>query len=442
MSDLAPKTAILYQNPSGTVILIDIPTSIAQAQTAPGCPDFDALISCEPVRQPYPSTEPKSEAARTKVLQRADPEALAVHSLLRKQIQAALAEIRTAHKGDWCLPRHLSHVGARGPQVQKGKSASSPIPSWPASIDAFGGTPSQPKSGMRDETVCQPLNAPRRPIQLRDANSGIPMRHLEMRSISNCVVRNDYNTPIMINIDNMYQLRIPPLSTFISSPIESSVETFTSAAYDYLCDDSLLGSGQFDFILVDPPWSNRSVRRSKKYKTLEHQSNDPFETLLNVIDEHLARGSLVAIWVTNKAESRQRVLRAFELWDVQLVEEWVWVKTTLHGELVTDLDGVWRRPYEILLVGRTSYGLGSARFVPQSSGVSRRFICGVPDLHSRKPSVRELIEPLMPDRSSYRALELFARNLTAGWWSWGDEVLKFNWEDNWVKDGLRPTTQG
>ncbi len=42
----------------------------------------------------------------------------------------------------------------------------------------------------------------------------------------------------------------------------------------------------------------------------------------------------------------------------------------------------------------------------------------------------------MPDPSDYQALEIFARNLTAGWWSCGDEVLKFNWEGCWT-EGLK-----
>ena len=59
----------------------------------------------------------------------------------------------------------------------------------------------------------------------------------------------------------------------------------------------------------------------------------------------------------------------------------------------------------------------------------------VPDLHSRKPCLKELIETLLLDANHYRALEVFARHLVAGWWSWGDECLKFNWEGNWRFEG-------
>lgn len=428
MPDTISKTAILYQNHSRTVILIDIPTSIAQAQTAPGCPSFDALVSCEPLSQPYPSTEPKSESTRAKVMQQANPEVQKLHYDLRMHIQDALLEIRMAHKGHWCLPRHLSPIRPLEPKLRKGKSVSS-------TTETPRGRPSGPDLGMSGKSAFRPLH-------LTFTNNRIFVEKVESSSIYGCVVRNEYNVPVTLNMDLMYQFRIPPLSTFILSSIDSSAEMFMNAANTCLCKNSFSGPGQFDFILADPPWPNRSVHRAKQYKTLEHHFNDPWETIQDVLGQHLAPGGLVGIWVTNKAEPRKKVLTAFQQWNVQLVEEWVWIKTTLNGELVTELDGLWRRPYEVLLLGRKSYGFGSANLTSESSTINRRFICGVPDLHSRKPSLKELIEPLMPDRCSYRALEVFARNLTAGWWSWGDEVLKFNWEDNWVKDGLCPTSLG
>ena len=33
----------------------------------------------------------------------------------------------------------------------------------------------------------------------------------------------------------------------------------------------------------------------------------------------------------------------------------------------------------------------------------------------------------------YLALEIFARNLTAGWWSWGDEVLEYQKKKYWIE---------
>jgi N6-adenosine-specific RNA methylase IME4 len=62
--------------------------------------------------------------------------------------------------------------------------------------------------------------------------------------------------------------------------------------------------------------------------------------------------------------------------------------------------------------------------------VVRRVVAAVPDLHSRKPCLKELFELLhMP--ADYQAVEIFARNLTAGWHSWGDEAILFNWDGFW-----------
>ena len=40
------------------------------------------------------------------------------------------------------------------------------------------------------------------------------------------------------------------------------------------------------------------------------------------------------------------------------------------------------------------------------------------------------------DDGSYVAMEVFARNLTAGWWGCGNEVMKFNDEGCWVDSDL------
>lgn len=120
---------------------------------------------------------------------------------------------------------------------------------------------------------------------------------------------------------------------------------------------------------------------------------------------------------------RAEVEKAFEEWNVRLCEEWIWAKVTTEGECVSELDGVWRKPYEVLLLGMRDDESGDGVVEEK---VKRRVIVGVPDLHSRKPCLKTLLEPLLPQ--GYRALEIFARNLTQGWCAWGNEVLKFNWE--------------
>ena len=166
---------------------------------------------------------------------------------------------------------------------------------------------------------------------------------------------------------------------------------------------------------------------------------DPLSALQGMLARHIPAQGLVGCWITNKAASRRQALEAFRAWDVSLVEEWVWVKTTVKGEPVTAVDGVWRKPFEILLLGRKE-GRNEegeeAEEVRRQDGVVQRVVVGVPDMHSRKPSLKELIAPVMEDRGTYRGLEIFARNLTAGYCAWGDEALKFNWGGHWSQPGV------
>jgi N6-adenosine-specific RNA methylase IME4 len=96
---------------------------------------------------------------------------------------------------------------------------------------------------------------------------------------------------------------------------------------------------------------------------------------------------------------------------------------------VVAVDSEWRRPWERLVIGRKKGGSGSGS---GTGPVEGKVIVAVPDVHSRKPNLRGLFEELLPER--YEALEVFARNLTAGWWAWGDEVLLFQRRECWVED--------
>jgi N6-adenosine-specific RNA methylase IME4 len=186
-----------------------------------------------------------------------------------------------------------------------------------------------------------------------------------------------------------------------------------------------------------------------------------------------SRASLAAIWITNAEKARRAAYDALTGTGFRVVEEWVWVKTTVDGQPVSAIDGLWRKPYEILVIGRADQGGRTvdlnvaAPVIPTETveestvhendllgidpaSIRRRVIAAVPDLHSRKPNLKEVFERVFfkegdaDGRSglddsdarvqSYSALEVFARNLTAGWWSCGNEVLKFNAREYWVDE--------
>lgn len=109
--------SILYQNAEKTIILIDIPTSIACAQelspvqlgatlcnshpTEAGI-DYHRkrhLLSSSPLEKPYAvSTEPKSDAARARVLSRLPVSERAYQTeIIEPLVRGALQEISRAH---------------------------------------------------------------------------------------------------------------------------------------------------------------------------------------------------------------------------------------------------------------------------------------------------------------------------------------------------------
>ncbi|KAI9705464.1 MAG: hypothetical protein M1836_006219 [Candelina mexicana] len=420
------RSAILYQSEDKDVTLIDIPTSIAIAQGSPSEVHHGQLLSSEPLLKPYLSLEPKSNKAKAKL--RKDNEAReAVHDSLRSHIVGALEDIQKHHMGKWCLPRCV------GPNQQLIRSSTQKRKADSEEATQEDQLPLEPDfhTFAANLDVLSHFQSAKEIIHLspeKDKRDAIP----NISSLYNNAVRNANNPCLNLSIgqDNFI---IPPLSTFIMSNIRTSVETIKQAALALLpVTTAIARPGQFNLIIIDPPWFNFSVKRASNYKV--NKCDNLMGLLSNsALHQHLAYNGYVGIWITNKAASRKAVENLFVHWKVQKIEEWVWVKTTTDGETVTELDGLWRKPYEIFCLGKKKSKCEAKHADPELPKPSVKIIAAVPDLHSRKPCLKELLEHYMPDPSNYQALEIFARNLVAGWWSWGDEVLKFNWEGHWSK---------
>lgn len=438
---ISTPTPILYQNPTKTLTLIDIPTSIAHAQGTNDHPCNDQIYASPPLQVPYPSTEPKSEKAKANVLRAnssRDADAPSLEALLRQGLREVADHWHPGN--DWCLPRKVSPlVPERQSKKRKADDGIDQVFSLQKrdSVNSSTAQLAAPKVGTQE-----PGNLSTTEPDLKITESHVSIRSIEeplilfsestpkaytcssLPTITNRLVRNPY--PISLSLQFLgHHYKIPPNAKFLLSKIvEPTTPAFSMAALTmYPSSSASAGPGQFDFVLLDPPWENRSVRRSARYNTTH--DTDPVVVLRAMLGQHIAPGALVACWTTNKASTRDTALEAFEAWDVQLIEEWAWLKTTEGGLPVTQIDGLWRKPYEVLLLGRKD----SDEAQGSESDVQRRVIVAVPDLHSRKPHLKSLIEPFLP--ASYRALEVFARNLTAEWWSWGDEVLKHNWDGHW-----------
>ncbi|XP_039983132.1 N(6)-adenine-specific methyltransferase METTL4 [Xiphias gladius] len=203
---------------------------------------------------------------------------------------------------------------------------------------------------------------------------------------------------------------IPPRTAFLLS--------------DFTRTQPLVHYGRkFDLIVMDPPWENKSVKRSRRYSSL------PSSQLKRLPIPLLASTNcLVVTWVTNRP-SHLRFVRdeLYPHWGIEVVAEWFWVKVTTSGQFVFPLDSQHKKPYEVLVLGRYHSSADTSLSSSEMSEVhleDQRLIVSVPSaLHSQKPSLSEVLKLYV--RPEATCLELFARSLQPGWTSWGNEVLKF-----------------
>jgi N6-adenosine-specific RNA methylase IME4 len=458
----AARSAILYQNAACDITLIDIPTSIAAAQGR-----VDTLLSTPPLEAPIAlHEEPKTQKAKTNQSQHlpADPTAE-----YKDSIEKALAQIRQNVSNPWCVPRKLMtrvpKAGEMDMQIDDPeKELESRLREWAALDEGKGEDGSFDFQKMMDalcttpgadatvtEGVAHKWSMSYQPARelVGDARPAIPVSRNEpntqheswMTSFHNPEKRAldlaVYETPTRtVQETPEYRFTIPPQASFFLSDSTHS-EAFR-ASFREVTDEYRLPR-HFDLILLDPPWPNRSAKRKGAY---EQVGGMPFlrKMLLGMdIDNYLEHNALVGIWITNKQALRHHVLGPgglFEKWNVGLVEEWIWVKTTVHGEPMFDLDSTLRKPYEVLLLGRAAPN--SWTTMAAAASIKKRVMAAVPDIHSRKPCLKELLEPYMPDVDDYSALEVFSRNLVSGWTSWGNEVLKYNAAQYWASNSDTP----
>lgn len=377
-------SSILFQNKSGSVVLLDLPRSIEESQVVRGERPTWRLVSSEPPIHPFPTPEPKNpdgiRSAQSRSAQIAELMTIGI-------VTDALSELEKHYKGPFCLPR----------------------------VTALNVRPGRETDPLRD---CKGSQEAETPVT--------PTSHNPER---------EHSRPP--------QHHRPPNSHALNGPIESLIPTLRAAS----------PAGGFDLILMDPPWPNRSAKRKRRgrgrvggaYGTVA--SLDEVRTLLAQIpvpqclrlppsdcDGPVSGwhgGGLVAIWVTNRPGAAELLsdpsTGLLAAWGIEVVAEWTWVKVTAGGEPVFPLESAWRKPWERLLIAGWR-GQGRGR-----RGLGPKVIVSVPDVHSRKPSLRGLIADIF-GRDDFVGLEVFARHLTAGWWSMGDEVLKFQSDEYWVDE--------
>lgn len=435
---LTKQSHIIWQSADPDITLIDIPVSISSAQGTNDRPFSDSLVSTNPQEQPYQTNEPKSAAARAKLVSNTVDSEL--HGEYAKLVEDALDRIREGHDRPWCLPRRLGQA-----RKKEGHKRS-------LSFDHGNGSPERNNNSNKhhaDSNLTAELPSDFLPslsrtsfAQVHGVKSDETTEQYSEDPPSQSEEEQDPRTKLSIvhpdDHETPFNFLIPPRSSFVLGPCSDPQTLHRSVRAQA---QELETSKTFDLVILDPPWPNRSVKRTHKTANSTYSTvatlDGVYELIMGMdLDVLMADSCLVAIWITNKPAVRELVLGEqglFDCWGVELIEEWLWLKTTLHGEPVTPIDSVWRKPYEVLLIGRKrrQYTQTSEETKLEHGQVKRRVLASVPDLHSRKPCLKDLLEPLVRSFGDYRALEVFARHLVADWWSWGDECIKFNWEGYW-----------
>ncbi|KAI3439648.1 uncharacterized protein J3R85_004481 [Psidium guajava] len=183
------------------------------------------------------------------------------------------------------------------------------------------------------------------------------------------------------------------------------------------------GDARFHLIVIDPPWENGSAQQKLRYPTL------PNKYMLSLPVQQLAHreGALVALWVTNREKLRNFVEKElFPAWGVKFLATFYWLKVKSDGSLICDLDLFHHRPYECILLGFCDKEDMDRRDLSRLSNIQdKRVLISVPGEYSRKPPIEELVLEYIPGTKPARCVELFARDMRAGWLSWGNEPLHF-----------------
>ncbi|CAG2240289.1 METTL4 [Mytilus edulis] len=158
-------------------------------------------------------------------------------------------------------------------------------------------------------------------------------------NLCNKLVKNCSNSPIKVKIKDDFYL-LPAECSFIMGDTVN-LKYFTK----------ILGRNEFDFILLDPPWENKSVKRKKQYWTLDNE-----ELFKIPVPELSAPGCVIGVWVTNKMKHKDFVIQElFPFWNVDFITTWYWIKVTKTGSTVLDIMSEHKKPYEILILGKCKH---------------------------------------------------------------------------------------
>lgn len=178
----------------------------------------------------------------------------------------------------------------------------------------------------------------------------------------------------------------------------------------------------YDIVYADPPWfyygsQIKDAAAAKHYPLMDQEA---LSTLR--VRSIMARKAALFLWATGPRLN----------FAIELIERWglyyrgvayVWVKTNRRDEVIRGqgVPPTFTKPTTEFVLAATTMPTG--RPFPLLDLAQGQVVLEPRSQHSRKPAIfRKLISELCGDRPR---IELFARESSAGWDSWGPEVGKY-----------------
>lgn len=177
-----------------------------------------------------------------------------------------------------------------------------------------------------------------------------------------------------------------------------------------------LPTGAFDLVYADPPWVIPTGSQGCRGTVVEdHYDTVPMKDLARLpVADVCAEKAQLALWVVQSQLTE--CVEVGEAWGFKYATVlFVWHKRTYNL-------GFYTMPSVELCLMFTHKRGGIEKTLREGRG-HKQFIDGEYRGHSRKPdSARRILEEMYPKA---RKLELFARNSSPGWTTWGNQTERF-----------------
>lgn len=206
--------------------------------------------------------------------------------------------------------------------------------------------------------------------------------------------KNDASQPQIVTIQER-QYVLPPKSEYKVLDMGQFVDSVANRT--------------FDLIIMDPPWENKHVKRSRdSYNMVTNESIKQLP-----VNQLLDKNGYLVVWVTNSSRHLLAVEEWLDHWNLTKCAELYWLKVTNYGQPICPFDHPHKKPYETIVIASHSI----------NKMPTGQTVVSVPcAVHSHKPCLLKVLEHL--DIGTDNALELFGRYLLPNCTTMGNQALK------------------